>query len=419
MESTYCAERFGLKYLENLSNTSVNYCDASSAASLNCFHSKTAADGRVDPFCVGGPATYDKKEKKFQLSCRVRDWTAQEIASGTPRLEQFRPYWYNTGPRILFDKYIKLDTAESIPTDTVTTPRKFSVLMSREEKITNVWHSLMEIFSLFMTLDVLRTTRDPATGKVFFSTEDVDSTQVLILDDHPQGPFWDLLTLFAKKPIIRMSTLSVDTELDVENIVVPLPGASNPFWQGDWEVHPCDRSDLLHTFSSRILEFYGTPIEQKGDDSPLVLTFIDRKEKRRLKDKESYIKKLTHKYPAIHIDMVDFADFPFADQLKIARRTDILVGVHGAGLTHGMFLPPGSAMVEILPGTLNHKGFRNLAKMLGHQYFSSHAAIASMETTNGDWQEDDIFLEEDRFMSLLDVAIKSMYNRGTRNDDVS
>jgi protein O-GlcNAc transferase len=56
---------------------------------------------------------------------------------------------------------------------------------------------------------------------------------------------------------------------------------------------------------------------------------------------------------------------------------------------------------------------------LGHHYFSSHAATHPTNATKGDWQEDDIFIEEDRFMGLLEVAVKSMYNRGLLNDDVN
>ncbi|MCJ1478537.1 hypothetical protein MMC13_007217 [Lambiella insularis] len=152
---------------------------------------------------------------------------------------------------------------------------------------------------------------------------------------------------------------------------------------------------------------------------PLVLTFIDRKEKRRLIDKNLYIEKLRLKYPAIDIQMIDFADLPFKEQLKVAYRSDILVGVHGAGLTHSLFQQSGSAIVEIIPHTLAHKGFRNLAKLLGHHYFSSHADERSTTTAKDAWQTDDVYLEEARFMELLEVAVKCMYNRGLLNSDVS
>src|SRR5436853_4105528 len=33
----FCAERFGLAYLEGFSNASVNYCDGQSISSLTCF----------------------------------------------------------------------------------------------------------------------------------------------------------------------------------------------------------------------------------------------------------------------------------------------------------------------------------------------------------------------------------------------
>jgi protein O-GlcNAc transferase len=103
----------------------------------------------------------------------------------------------------------------------------------------------------------------------------------------------------------------------------------------------------------------------------------------------------------------------------VVRRTDILVGAHGAGLTHGMFMPPGSTMVEILPPGVVHIGFRDMAKLLGHNHFSSHVTDRPGQAATGDWKYNDVFLEEDCFMELMDVAIKSMYNRGTHNQDVS
>ncbi len=50
------------------------------------------------------------------------------------------------------------------------------------------------------------------------------------------------------------------------------------------------------------------------------------------------------------------------------RRTDILVGVHGAGLTHVVFLPPHGFLLELRAGE-NH--FKNLAGYAGRGYFDS------------------------------------------------
>ncbi|MCJ1381484.1 hypothetical protein MMC17_004595 [Xylographa soralifera] len=352
------------------------------------------------------------------MDCRFRKLTQAESTNGIPRFEQFPSYWYETGPRYIFNKYIRTDTTgDTLPASTKH-KRLFSILIKCEEKITNLWHSLMEISALYMTLDVLRVTQDQVTGGPFLTAEDVHDTQIVILDDHPDGPYYDMWTLFASKPVIRINKLPTNEILDVNSLIVPLPGASNPLWQGDWKAHSCNHSELLRAFSQRVLKFYSIDTELKNLDSPLLLTFIDRKEKRRLINKDLYIEKLRSKFPAIEIQMVDFAALSFVEQIRIARRTDILVGVHGAGLTHELFLRAGSAVVEIIPHSLAHKGFRNLAKLLGHGYFSSHADDRPTTTVKDAWQTDDVSIEEDRFMTLMEIAVKSMYNRGLPNSDV-
>jgi len=38
---------------------------------------------------------------------------------------------------------------------------------------------------------------------------------------------------------------------------------------------------------------------------------------------------------------------PFKKQLEITRNSDIFIGIHGAGLTHLMFLPDWAAVFEM------------------------------------------------------------------------
>jgi protein O-GlcNAc transferase len=417
-EQPFCAERFGLPYLQNLASSAVSYCDTNSASSLTCFRTKIdSKNQRIDSFCIGGPATFDSKN--FGLDCSLRQWSTEEAAQGIPRLEQFPIYWYGTGPSAIFRDYIRMNAVKESRRRASATPRNFSILIKREKSNYNVWHSLMEIFALYMTLDVLQLTPDPATKQPFFSTEDFANSQVVILDDLLDGPYFDLWTLFANQAPIRLQDVSDATRLNLENIIIPLPGAANPFWQGDWEPLPCDRSELLQTFARRVLDFYKIDDDLGPENRPLVLTFIDRTTKRRLIDQGLYIERLRARFPTVDIQVIDFAAMTFPEQLKIIRHTDILAGVHGAGLTHGMFLAPHSTIVEILPLGLKYKGFRNLANFLGHKYFSSHADEHHIDNAKGDWQSDDVFIEEDRFMELLAVAVKSMYNRGLRDEDVN
>lgn len=411
----FCEDQYGRTYLEKIRETSTGHCTPESQTNITCFHSRMSSDGRLDMFCLGKSAVYDPTAKKFSLACEQRSLTSNETEKGIPDLSALSSYWYGTGPKVLYDAMVKMDTS-------ITAPSKapnYTILLKREGAW-NVWHCLLEIWSMSMSIDVLRTTIDPHTNAPFFSLSDAENTQILIIDDQDDGPYWDLWTLFAKRPIIRLKDISEQTK--VENLILPLAGASNPLWQGDWDPHPCERSELLHTFTHRILNFYKIDADapHQGD---LVLTYIDRKESRRLIDYKIYFSELTTKIPHLVVNMIDFSAITFADQLRIVRDTDILVGVHGAGLTHGMFLREGSVMVEVLPETLKFKGFRNLAGLTGNTYLSSHASSPpesgqSNHSKRDDWHREDVYIEKERFMNLMEVAVKTLYNKGYRNYDM-
>ncbi|KAL4906924.1 hypothetical protein BDW74DRAFT_130233 [Aspergillus multicolor] len=74
-----------------------------------------------------------------------------------------------------------------------------------------------------LSLDVLRMTRSPDTAAPYFIDHDIKSTQVLILDDEEYGPYFSLWSLFAGKPIIRLSDLALPVNF-VGNLIVPLSG---------------------------------------------------------------------------------------------------------------------------------------------------------------------------------------------------
>ncbi|KYG48203.1 glycosyltransferase family 61 protein [Acidomyces richmondensis BFW] len=410
-----CSTRYGSGYLEAFRKTATQYCETTSTSSIFCF-SHNAIDKRTDSFCVGGPAILQPDQNLVKLDCKLREWEEEDIKLHVPKLQQFPSYWYNTGPRAIFAQHIQLDRLAVVNPDHQGECKGFSLAVKREKNNDNLWHTMMEIMSLTMSLDILGLATNPKTGKSFFIEEDVMRSQVLILDDLPDGPFFDLWAILARLPTVRLREIPSSINLGSTCLVVPLPGGSNPFWHGDWTNISCGESELLKKFSRRVLDFYNiTTNYDTPSEKPLTITFVDRQEKRRLLYKDQYVQSLRSQYPDINIQLVDFASIPLIEQIQIAHSTNILVGVHGAGLTHGMFLMPNSTVVEILPPKLDHHGFDNMAKFLGHRYFSRHGVDYVSEVNTGDWQHDDVYISKDEFLQLMQSAITD--TRARRKSD--
>jgi len=152
-----------------------------------------------------------------------------------------------------------------------------------------------------------------------------------------------------------------------------------------------------------------------------VVTFINRTEGRRLMNQDILLDAIRTAMPFVKLQVIDFAAISFTEQIQIVRDTDILLGVHGAGLTHAMWLRPGSAVAEIMPSGINHKGFRNVINMLGSQYFSTHSVTApppSRIKKRDAWHFDDVYIDQDRFIALIHSAVASMLNKGSRSFDI-
>ncbi|MES2345733.1 MAG: glycosyltransferase family 61 protein [Chlamydiota bacterium] len=78
----------------------------------------------------------------------------------------------------------------------------------------------------------------------------------------------------------------------------------------------------------------------------------------------------------VKVFKADFAKMPFEEQIRIVANTDILIGVHGNGLSHIIFLPPSAMAFELFPPTGFTWDYALLAKMRDMDYYG-HVA--------GDW----------------------------------
>ncbi|KAI7774710.1 hypothetical protein LA080_007980 [Diaporthe eres] len=287
----FCRDRFSTKFLEGFRDRRAGYSQKG--------------------------VVFDVKQQKFTFDCQIRELSDQEKALGAAPFEDLQSYQYLTGP-----KYILKE------------------------------HCLNEIMAILSTMDVLRATPDPESGgTAVFSPEDLPRTEIVIIDEFPDGPYFDLFQLASGKEPMRLAEWVASRSSDisprkdaaimlVDKLIIPLAGAANPLWS-DWVTINCDENSVLRVFVQRVFGFYGIPRErQRGaprshasslflSPSPprLNVSIVVRRNSRRLIGLEEHLFEAARvKFAHVaDIRLVDFEGKPFREQIEIPRDTDVLL----------------------------------------------------------------------------------------------
>lgn len=74
--------------------------------------------------------------------------------------------------------------------------------------------------------------------------------------------------------------------------------------------------------------------------------------------------------PGVEVRLVAYTkDMKFSQQLEITRNSDVFIGMHGAGLTHLLFLPDWATVFELY--NCGDAGcYKDLARMRGVHYLT-------------------------------------------------
>ena len=145
----------------------------------------------------------------------------------------------------------------------------------------------------------------------------------------------------------------------------------------DREAYDC--GNINKTWSKYIKSFdpyswariIGTPLPELHLGKPVV-TYINRQGAKQRRLSPAMHEKLVQSFEnnlEIKFNNVTMENIPFEKQVEIMNATDLLVGVHGNGLTHAAFMKPHSSVCEIfVHGTQFQWDYYTLSKMMGHEY---------------------------------------------------
>jgi len=274
------------------------------------------------------------------------------------------------------------------------------LLVARERgEHQNLFHATTDWINCYISL-VLAGIVDPLTG----GREGMGQVQVLLLDEQ-SGPFedaWYGRVLSPSHPILRASGLRTEAKqlLRLRRALFVPPGYTNFMLSHVLSEGDCHaRTQLLEGWRRFVLTGLGLKEPQKmgwlaggsATGRAVRITFISRRPYeghgavgRQIDNEEDLLDALRAlgsvplsngdatppHTPAVVVTRVDFAGMDAVAQVTlIAEETDVLVGMHGAGLTYASLLPPWGALVELWPKQSDMwRCFEHLATMSGMFY---------------------------------------------------
>lgn len=109
---------------------------------------------------------------------------------------------------------------------------------------------------------------------------------------------------------------------------------------------------------------------KKRESKKKLVTYVKRSFPRRLvPEMEEKLLARIRELRGVELRVVDFAEMNFQEQIRAVANTDVLLGVHGNGLSHTLFLPKGATLIELFPSHSFRVEYRIFAKLRGVNYY--------------------------------------------------
>ncbi|XP_053662997.1 EGF domain-specific O-linked N-acetylglucosamine transferase [Anopheles marshallii] len=261
------------------------------------------------------------------------------------------------GPELRFFERLERPPIEDGRCDVVI--EKPAFIMKIDAAI-NMYHHFCDFVNLYASLHV--NLSQPGA----FGTD----THVLIWESFTYlSPFAETFKVFTKNPIADLKTYAGKV-VCFRNVVLPLlPRMIFGLYYNTPIIYGCENSGLFHAFSEHVLHRLKVRMSTRSDER-LRITFLSRQTRyRRVLNEDALMDRIEHN-PDYLVQRVSYGhELSFIEQLRITRNSDIFIGMHGAGLTHLLFLPKWATLFELYHCE-DPNCYRDLARLRGVHYLT-------------------------------------------------
>lgn len=247
-------------------------------------------------------------------------------------------YYFNDGHH-LTDYLFNMKTHDVSTYDKVNAvDTSFTIALTRYE-YANIYHTMTDWYNAYL---VAR-----------FFNKTLNETNVILIDGHPVGALDSVWTVLFNSTR-RLPQLKSRTRF--KQMVWNIIGYNSLLL-----IHYIDSVPLIDDFHTDFLSRFKMKTSDKLDCDRVRILFIWRRDylahprnptgklSRKIKNEAEILRAVKRKRSDFHVSGVQIDLFDFEQQLKMITQTDILIGMHGAGLTHTIFLPKHAALIELVP----------------------------------------------------------------------
>ena len=214
----------------------------------------------------------------------------------------------------------------------------FSVAVLRYE-YANFYHTVTDWYNVFILTKLLN--------------EPIKDTSVILYDQNAKGHLDETWSTLFKNVIFRQD-LSETTIY--KKLAWNILGYESPI-----NFHAALSLPYITDFHSFFIQQHGIHAAKSLNCSQIVITFIWRRDyvahpgnptgliSRKVKNEEELVSHLQKVFPKVLVKGIQLDQHSMRTQLEVITNTDILISMHGAGLSHILFLPHHAGVVELFP----------------------------------------------------------------------
>jgi len=284
--------------------------------------------------------------------------------------------------------------------DSKTGPVLFILDAIKDLDSCNVWHRMAAVYPIWLSRKVM--------------SVELGQVDMLRTGGWGQcyGPESGLQVVSSNKLLTSEPSLC-----SYSSLVAPLQDGF--LWDLAWDQHLSCGGALVapRTFAREVEQSFGLQHEPVKADTPIRVCLASRKGAGHIViGNEEQIGQTigTCRFGSTQVKAEVFkfnSKTSFRDQVQSVDTCDVLIGGHGAALTHTLWLEPEAAVIEIIPESDNgtpkdFSYYRNLAKLTGQTYMGVTAQ-----------QQDDLLLADMKEVrAAIHAAILTVGSRGARRN---